>query len=123
MLLATWATLAPVIFFLAARLTDQSVFASRYLLFTLPAAVLFIVWIISGFERPEWRFLILLAIFAGTVLHPGSLLLTFRESASSWREPLRLVESLSQGQPPPVFVASGIVESGALGLDRSRSRQ
>ena len=72
LLLATWATLAPVIFFLAARLTDNSVFASRYLLFTLPAAVLFIVWVISGFERPEWRFLILLAIFAGTVLHPGS---------------------------------------------------
>jgi hypothetical protein len=114
LLLATWATVAPVIFFLAARLTGQSIFASRYLLFTLPAAVLFIVWIISGFEKQEWRFLILLAIFAGTVLHPGSLLLAFRESASSWREPLRLVESLSQGQQPPVFVASGIVESGAL---------
>jgi hypothetical protein len=114
LLLATWATMAPVIFFLAARLTGQSIFASRYLLFTLPAAVLFIVWIISGFERPEWRFLILLAIFAGTVLHPGSLLLAFRESASSWREPLRLIASRSEGQLPPVFVASGIVESGAL---------
>jgi len=115
LLLATWVTLAPVIFFLAALLTGQSVFASRYLLFTLPASVLFIVWIISGFERQEWRFLILLAIFAGTVLHPGSLLLTFRESVSSWREPLRLVELLSKEHPPPVFVASGIVESGALG--------
>ena len=114
LLLATWATLAPMIFFLVARLTGQSIFASRYLLFTLPAAVLFIVWIISGFERYEWRFLILLAIFAGTVLHPGSLLLAFRESASSWREPLRLIASQSEGQLPPVFVASGIVESGSL---------
>jgi hypothetical protein len=114
LLLATWTTLAPVIFFLAARLTGQSIFASRYLLFTLPAAVLFIVWIISGFERQEWCFLILLAIFAGTVLHPGSLLLAFRESASSWREPLRLIASQSAGQLPPVFVASGIVESGSL---------
>jgi hypothetical protein len=115
LLLATWATLAPVIFFMAARLTGQSIFASRYLLFTLPAAVLFVVWIISGFERCEWRFLILLAIFAGTVLHPGSLLLAFRESPSSWREPLQLIASQSDGQLPPVFVASGIVESGALG--------
>jgi len=114
LLLASWATLAPVIFFAMARLTGQTVFVSRYLLFTLPAAVLVIVWILSGFEKPEWRFLILLAIFAGTVLHPGSLLLSFRESASSWREPLRLIESLSNGQAPPVFVASGIVESGAL---------
>ena len=114
LLLATWMTLAPVIFFLVARLTGQSIFASRYLLFTLPAFVLFIVWIVCGFERQEWRFLILLAIFAGTVLHPGSLMLAFRESAASWREPLRVVESLSQGQRPPVFVASGIVESGAL---------
>ncbi len=114
LLLATWAALAPVIFFLVSRLTGQTVFASRYLLFTLPAAVLFIVWILSGFERFEWRFLILLAIFAGTVLHPGSLLLAFRESASSWREPLSLIASQSEGQSPPLFVASGIVESGAL---------
>jgi len=113
-LLATWMTLAPIVFFLAARLTDQSVFAARYLLFTLPAFVLFIVWIVSGFERPKWRFLILLAIFAGTVLHPGSLMLAFRESAASWREPLRLIASQSAGELPPVFVASGIVESGAL---------
>lgn len=114
LLLAAWVTLAPLVFFLVARLTGQSIFAARYLLFTLPAAVLLIVWIISGFEKREWRFLILLAIFAGTVLHPGGLLLAFRESASSWREPLRWVAARSAGDAPPVFVASGIVESGAL---------
>jgi hypothetical protein len=90
------------------------VFASRYLLFTLPAFVLFLVWMISGFERPEWRFLMLLAIFAGTVLHPGSLLAAFRESTASWREPLRLIASQSEGELPPVFVTSGIVESDVL---------
>lgn len=114
LLLAVWMTLAPVIFFLVARLTGQSVFASRYLLFTLPAFVLFIVWIVCGFERQEWRFLILLAIFAGTVLHPGSLLLAFRESASSWREPLRWVAARSAGEAPPVFVTSGVVDSSWL---------
>jgi hypothetical protein len=114
LLLATWATLAPVIFFLVARLTGQSVFASRYLLFTLPAPVLFIVWVVCGFERQEWRFLILLAIFAGTVLHPGSLLLAFRESASSWREPLRLIAARSGEEAPPVFVTSGIADSSWL---------
>ena len=114
LLLATWATLAPVIFFLAAHLTGQSIFASRYLLFTLPAAVLIIVWIITGFERQDWRFLILLAIFAGTVLHPGSLLLALKESASSWREPLRWVATNSGGDAPPVFVTSGVVDSSWL---------
>jgi len=114
LLLATWLTLAPVTFFLAARLTGQSIFAARYLLFTLPAFVLFVVWIISGFERQEWRFLILLAIFAGTVLHPGSLLQTFRDSASSWREPLRWIAANSAGDAPPVFVTAGVVDSSWL---------
>ena len=44
-LLAIWMTLAPVIFFLVSRWTQQSVFTARYLLFTLPAFVLFLVWI------------------------------------------------------------------------------
>ncbi len=114
LLLATWVTLAPLIFFLVARLTGQSVFSSRYLLFTLPAFVLFIVWMISGFERQEWRFLILLAIFAGTVLHPGSLMLAFRESAASWREPLRWVAARSGREAPPVFVTSGVADSSWL---------
>ena len=113
LLLSIWMTLAPMIFFVAARVTGQSVFASRYLLFTLPAAVLVIVWIISGFERPEWRFLILLAIFAGTVLHPGSLMLAFRESASSWREPLRWIATRSRADAP-VFMTSGVVDSSWL---------
>jgi hypothetical protein len=111
LLLAIWMTLAPVIFFLAARLTGQSVFAGRYLLFTLPAFVLFIVWIIAGFERQEWRFLILLAIFAGTALHPASLMQSFRESAQSWREPLRFVAAHSGREAPPVLVTSGVVDS------------
>jgi hypothetical protein len=113
-LLATWMILGPVVFFLIARLTDQSVFATRYLLFAFPAFVLFVVWVMSGLERPEWRFLILLAIFAGTVLHPGNLLLIFRDSPASWREPLRLIAAQSEGEAAPVFVASGIVESGWL---------
>jgi hypothetical protein len=110
-LLAIWMTLAPVLFFLVSRLTEQSVFAARYLLFTLPAFVLFLVWIISGFERPEWRFLILLAIFAGTALHPETLLRIFRDSPSSWREPIRLIASMSGEEAPPVFMVTGFMDS------------
>ncbi len=113
-LLATWMTLGPVVFFLVARLTDQSVFATRYLLFAFPAFVLFVVWVVSGLERREWRFLILLGIFAGTVLHPGNLLLIFRDSPSSWREPLHLIASQSDGAAPPLFVASGVMDSAWL---------
>jgi hypothetical protein len=111
-LLAIWITLAPVIFFLVSRLTEQSVFTARYLLFTLPAFVLFLVWIISGFERQEWRFLILLAIFAGTTLHPETLLRIFRDSPSSWREPIRLIASTSGDEP--VFVVAGFADSSWL---------
>jgi hypothetical protein len=110
-LLAIWVMLAPVLFFLVSRLTEQSVFAARYLLFTLPAFVLFLVWIISGFERPEWRFLILLAIFAGTALHPETLLRIFRESQTSWREPLRWIASTSGDEAAPVFVVAGFADS------------
>jgi hypothetical protein len=113
-LIATWMTLGPIAFFAVAHLTQQSVFATRYLLFTFPAFVLFVVWVISGLERPDWRFLILMAIFAGTVLHPGNLLVIFRDSPASWREPLRLIASQSEREAPPVFVASGLVESGSL---------
>jgi len=113
-LIATWMTLGPIVFFAVAHLTQQSVFATRYLLFAFPAFVLLVVWVISGLERPEWRFLILMAIFAGTVLHPGNLLLIFRDSPASWREPLRLIASQSEREAPPVFVASGLVESGSL---------
>ncbi len=122
LLLATWATLAPVIFFLVTRLTGQSIFASRYFLFTLPASVLWIVWIISGFERQEWRFLILLAIFAGTVLHPGSLMLVFKESTSSWREPLRWVAARSGEEAPPVFLTSGVADSSWLNWETQDPR-
>jgi len=110
-LLAIWITLAPVIFFLVSRLTEQSVFTARYLLFTLPAFVLFLVWIISGFERQEWRFLILLAIFAGSALHPETLLRMFRDSPSSWREPIRLIASTSGEEAPPVFMVTGFMDS------------
>jgi hypothetical protein len=113
-LIATWMTLGPIAFFVIAHFTDQSVFATRYLLFAFPAFVLLVVWVMSGLERAEWRFLILMAIFAGTVLHPGNLLLIFRGSPASWREPLRLIASQSEPEAPPVFVASGLVESGSL---------
>ncbi len=113
-LIVTWMTLGPIVFFVIAHLTQQSVFATRYLLFAFPAFILLVVWVISGLDRPEWRFLILMAIFAGTVLHPGNLLLILRDSPTSWREPLRLIASQSEREAPPVFVASGLVESGSL---------
>ena len=112
-LIAAWTVAAPVVFFLVARFTSNSIFASRYLLFVVPAPVLAIVWLISGLERKEWRMLILLAILAGTVLHPGNLVQIFRDSPTSWREPLRLIAAETKGDPAPVFVESGVVQSVA----------
>ena len=60
----------------------------------------------------ESRKLMLIAFFAGTVLHPGNMMESWRESPASWREPLQRVRDLSQNETPQVFVASGLVESG-----------
>jgi hypothetical protein len=112
-LLAAWIGAGPVAFFLASRLTAHCVFATRFQLFAFPGFILAVVWAIHGLERREWRFLVLLAIFAGTVLHPGNLLAGIRDSPASWREPLRMIAAQPDGRAP-VFVTSGFVESGGL---------
>jgi hypothetical protein len=110
----TWLTLAPVSFFLVARFTENSIFAARYLLFTLPAAILVIAWAAAGLERQEWRLTILVALFAASILHPGMLMTVFRESAASWRPPLEHISRSSSNRPAPLFVASGMANSSGL---------
>jgi hypothetical protein len=105
-----WIFAAPVLFWATAQLTDHSIFAARYLLFTLPATVIAAVWLAAGLERPEWRKILTLAFFAATVLHPGTLLMINRDSPASWREPLAFVRQ----SDAPVFVESGLAQSGGL---------
>jgi hypothetical protein len=112
-LVLTWLTLAPVSFFLVARFTENSIFAARYLLFTLPAFSLVIAWAVAGLERREWRMMLLVALFAASVLHPGMLMRAFRESPASWRPPLEQIAH-SQSRLAPLFVASGMANSGGL---------
>jgi hypothetical protein len=112
-LLVAWMILGPVSFFVAERLTHHTFFATRFQLFAEPAFLLLVAWLVAGLQK-ESRHLILLAVFAGTVLHPGNLLQGWKDSDASWREPLRLVVAKSHGETPPVFVASGLVESGAV---------
>ncbi|MEO8049328.1 MAG: hypothetical protein ABI833_02840, partial [Acidobacteriota bacterium] len=108
--LAVWLLVAPTLFFLVSRFTPSTMFASRYLLFTLPASVLIIAWAVCGIANLQARTIFMLAIFAGNVLHPAMLLSAFRESPGSWREPLRL---LAQKPPSaPVFLASGFAGFG-----------
>jgi hypothetical protein len=113
-LVLTWLTLAPITFFLVSRLTENSIFAARYLLFTLPAFSLVIAWAAAGLERQEWRLTLLVAMFAASVLHPGVLMRTFQESPASWRPPLEQIAHASPNEAAPVFVASGMANSGGL---------
>ena len=113
-LVLTWLTVAPVSFFLVARFTENSIFAARYLLFTLPAFSLVIAWAVAGLERQEWRQTLLVALFAASVLHPGMLMRAFRESPASWRPPLAQIANASQNRPAPLFVSSGMANSGGL---------
>lgn len=113
-LVLTWLTLAPVSFFVVARFTENSIFAARYLLFTVPAFSLVIAWAAAGLERQEGRLTLLVALFAASILHPGMLMRTFRESPASWRPPLEQIAHASQTHPAPLFIASGMANSGGL---------
>ena len=112
-LLLSWLLLGPIVFFVAARLTHHTFFATRFQLFAEPAFLLLAAWLIAGLQK-ESRRLILLAYFSALVLNPGSLLESWKASVASWREPIQLLEAKSQSESPPVFVASGLVESDAV---------
>ena len=112
-LLITWLGLGPIVFFAATRLTQQPFFATRFQLWAQPAFLLLAAWLVVSLPVASRR-VMLLAFFAGTVLHPGNLLQSWRDSATSWREPLGVVRTQSKGEAPQVFVASGLVESGAF---------
>ena len=108
-LLVVWLIAAPTLFFLVSRLTPKTMFTSRYLLFTLPALVLMIAWAVSGIGNLQARTICMLAIFAANVLHPAMLMSGFRESPSSWREPLGLLAHTPSNAP--VFAASGFAHA------------
>lgn len=112
-LLGTWLLLGPIVFFLAARLTPHALFSTRFQLWAAPAFLLLAAWLIAGLslESRKWM---LIAFFAGTILHPGNMMQSWRDSATSWREPLQRVRDLSRGEAHQVFVASGLVESSSL---------
>ena len=112
-LLGAWLLLGPIVFFLAARLTPHALFSTRFQLWAAPAFLLLAAWLIAGLSI-ESRKLMLIAFFAGTVLHPGNMMQSWRDSATSWREPLQRVRDLSRGEAPQVFVASGLVESSPI---------
>ncbi len=108
-LLTAWLLAAPTLFFLVSRFTSKTMFTSRYLLFTLPAIVLIITWAVCGIRNLQARTICMLAIFAGSVLHPAMLVSAFRESPSSWREPMALLAQKSSNAP--VFAASGFAHA------------
>jgi mannosyltransferase len=108
-LLAMWMLVAPTLFFLVSRFTPNTVFTSRYLLFTLPAFVLIIAWAVSGIANARARVIVMLAIFAANVTHPGMLVSAFRESPASWKEPLAVLARKPAGAP--VFLASGFAHA------------
>jgi hypothetical protein len=109
-----WLLVAPAAFFAASTFTNSSVFSARYLLFTLPAFLLILAWAAAGLERQNWRQTWLIAIFAACVLHPAMLMYVFHESPSSWRPPLKAIAQASVNEAAPVFVASGMANSGGL---------
>lgn len=112
-LLGAWLLLGPIFFFAASRLTQQPFFATRYQLWAEPAFLLLAVWIIAGFPDASRR-VMLVAFFAATVLHPGILLQSWRNSENSWREPLAMIRAKSNGEAPQVFITSGQSESGSM---------
>jgi hypothetical protein len=114
-LVLAWLLAAPVLFFFVARLTPHSVFNSRYLLFTLPAFSLLLMWFVNGLDQQPWRMTVAVAMFGASVMHPGMLLYSFREGPMSWRPPLvEIAKASPAGKAAPVFVESGMANSGGL---------
>lgn len=115
-LVLLWILFPPLIFFAVANVTPHSIFSSRYLLFTMPAFLLLVTWVVSGLEKPAWRMTMTFAIFGATVLHPGMLFYSFHEGPKSWRPPLTKIAqaTASADDPAPVFVESGMANSGGL---------
>jgi hypothetical protein len=111
-LVLTWLTVAPVTLFAVSRLTEYSVFSSRYLLFTLPSFFLIIAWGAAGLERQNWRQTLLVGIFGACVLHPAMLMYVFHESPASWRPPLEQIAHDASARTAPVFVTSGLASWG-----------
>ncbi len=103
-LLFTWAFLAPIAFFAAARLTGTCIFATRYLLFASPAAFLLLAWAASGLKL-QARMLVVVAIFGATTLSIGSLQQAYRPSATDWRAPLARIAQVADHNDP-VFIPS-----------------
>ena len=103
-LLFTWAFLAPIAFFAAARLTGTGIFATRYLLFASPAVFLLLAWAASGLKLRA-RMLVAVAIFGATTLSIGSLQQAYRPSATDWRAPLDRLAQVADHNDP-VFIAS-----------------
>jgi hypothetical protein len=111
-LLVVWLCAAPLAFFLAATFTPRSIFAARYLMFVLPAVALLAAWLSSALVEAHARRILTLALFAAQVMHPSMLLASFGQAPASWREPLAAVRSFPS--EIPVFVASGLIESGRM---------
>jgi mannosyltransferase len=112
-LLATWLLVAPIVFFLVSTFTSQTVFAARYLLFSLPAFVLLLTWLLAGLDRKQSQLFVLAGVFGGAILHPGVLLQNFMSSPSSWREPIEFVAAAKGASDAPVFITSGLANSSA----------
>lgn len=121
-LAAVWLLLAPIAFFVISRLTASRIFAARYMLFTVPAFVLILTWIVCGWPEARSRKTLLLAVFAGTILHPGSLMYVFHQASNSWRAPLAFIRDQSRKDPPPVFVVSGLAESDEMDWQQADPR-
>lgn len=108
-LVIMWLLLAPVVFFAISYLTPNIVFSARYLLFVLPASVLLVTWVISGFERRESRIMLAVSVFAAGTLHPGLVMQNWRPSMQSWREPLAWIAA--QNETPAIFMTSALANA------------
>jgi hypothetical protein len=111
LLLWTWLLLPPILFFVISVTTPVTLFASRYLLFSVPPAFLLIARALTVIQRPAARVSVVMSVAVATVLNPGTLAQFGGMGPLEWRAPIRLAAELSNDRTTPWIVQSALIQS------------
>lgn len=109
-LLLCWAAVPVLMIVAAARWMSPTVLVSRYFLCAAPAIALIMAWAIRGVRRSRIRLVLVTMVAGMSVLGMGIGV----EQMEDWRGALHAAATATKGQPVPVLVGAGFVESAGL---------
>ena len=109
-LLSCWAVVPVFMILVAARWMSPTVLVSKYFLCAAPAIALIMAWAIRGFRNSRIRLALVTTVTGLSVLGMG----VGVERMEDWRSALHAAAAATNGNPAPVLVGSGLIESARL---------